>query len=228
MKGYIYLIENKINQSKYVGKTYQTIEQRWKEHCKDSKRDNLKHRPLYKAMNKYGIENFTIKEIEYTENCEEREKYWIKFYNTYNNRYNATLGGDGTTYFDHSDQEVILKYKELKSVQKTADFFHCDVQTISLRLKNNGITIPPAGNIYSEQRNWITKKVGQYNLQKEFIQSFDSMKQAAEWLIKNNYSKGQIKNIVSNISKMIRGLEHRHQAYGFIWKEIIGEDGREV
>jgi hypothetical protein len=30
MKGYIYLIENKINDKKYVGKTYLSIEERWK------------------------------------------------------------------------------------------------------------------------------------------------------------------------------------------------------
>ena len=220
MKGYIYLIENKINQSKYIGKTYQSVEQRWKEHCKDYKRECYQHRPLYSAMAKYGIENFIVQEIEYTDNCEEREKYWIKFYDTYHNGYNATLGGDGTTYFDYSDEEVLQKYQELKNVQKTADFFHCDKQTISLRLKNNGIIIPLSGNIYSEQRNWITKKVGQYTLKGEFVQDFPSMKQAAEWLIKNNYSKGQMKHIVSNISKTIRGLEHRVQAYGIIWKEI--------
>ena len=45
------------------------------------------------------------------------------------------------------------------------------------------------------------------------------MKQAAEWLIKNNYTQGQIKHIVSNISKNIRGIENRKQAYGFIWKK---------
>lgn len=171
-------------------------------------------------MTKYGVENFTIQEIEYTDNCEEREKYWIKFYNTYRNGYNATLGGDGTTYFDHSDEEVLQKYQELKNIQKTADFFHCDTQTISLRLKNNGLIIPLSGDIYSENKNWKAKKVAQYTLHNEFVQEFPSMKQAAEWLINNNHSKGQIKHIVGNISKTMRGLEHRNQAYGFVWKEI--------
>ena len=82
MKGYIYLIENKINEKKYVGKTYLNIEKRWKQHCNDSKRFN---RPLYQAMKKYGIENFSIKEIEYCDNLEEREKYWISFYDSYHN-----------------------------------------------------------------------------------------------------------------------------------------------
>ena len=65
MKGYIYLIENKINGKKYIGKTYSSIEKRWKEHIKDRTRFD---RPLYRAMNKYGIENFSIQELEYCEN----------------------------------------------------------------------------------------------------------------------------------------------------------------
>jgi hypothetical protein len=48
-------------------------------------------------MRKYGIENFDIKEIECVDNKElsEREMYWIKYYNTYYDGYNATKGGEG-------------------------------------------------------------------------------------------------------------------------------------
>jgi len=58
MKGYVYLIENKINGKKYVGKTYRTIESRWKEHLKVA--HQYPERPLYRALLKYGEENFTI------------------------------------------------------------------------------------------------------------------------------------------------------------------------
>ena len=44
------------------------------------------------------------------------------------------------------------------------------------------------------------------------------MNKAAEWVRKNGYSRGQLKHIVSNISKNIRGIENRKQAYSFIWK----------
>ena len=62
--GYIYLITNKINNKKYVGKTTKSIKERWEEHLKDSKKEKCEIRPLYRAIRKYGIENFTIEEIE--------------------------------------------------------------------------------------------------------------------------------------------------------------------
>lgn len=215
MKGYIYLIENKINGKKYIGKTYSSIEKRWKEHIKDRIRFD---RPLYRAMNKYGIENFSIQELEYCENLEEREIYWISFYDSYHNGYNATLGGDGKLYFEYTDEEVIEYYLKTKSVRDTALFFKCDVETIRKRLKNNNIDIPKGGNIYSSKRLWKTREICQYSLNGEFIQTFPSQSEAARWLISNGYSKGQEKHIVSNISKNIRNIENRKQAYGFIWK----------
>lgn len=52
-------------------------------------------------MRKYGIEHFHIEQIEETDKPEEREIYWINFYNSYKNGYNATLGGDGKKYIDY-------------------------------------------------------------------------------------------------------------------------------
>lgn len=216
MKGYIYLIENKINGKKYVGKTYNTIEQRWRTHLKDCVR--FVNRPLYQAIVKYGSNSFLVSELEFCENPEEREIYWIQYYNTYRDGYNATLGGDGKLYFSYSDEEVIEKYKELLSIIEVAKFFNCSTNTISVRLKNNNIEVAAGGSVYNSKRTWKTQKVNQYSLENEFLRSFDSYHQGALWLIENNYTKGQPKHIVANISKVCRGIENRKQTYGFIWK----------
>ena len=91
---YIYKIVNDINNKVYIGKTEFSIEKRFKEHCRDSKKEH-QNRPLYNAMNKYGIEHFKIELIEECNNPEEREIYWIQHFDSYKNGYNATLGGDG-------------------------------------------------------------------------------------------------------------------------------------
>jgi len=79
---YIYAIVNDINNKIYVGKTNLTIEKRFKEHCRDSKRLSEENRPLYTAMQKYGIEHFSAQELEQcsTEEASAREAFWIKHY----------------------------------------------------------------------------------------------------------------------------------------------------
>lgn len=50
---FIYKITNLINNKCYIGKTERTILSRWKEHLQKRKTLDL---PLYRALNKYGIE----------------------------------------------------------------------------------------------------------------------------------------------------------------------------
>ena len=91
--GYIYKISNSINDKVYIGQTLYSIEKRWQEHCYCSKKEKLQHRPLYSAMNKHGIENFHIELLEECDNnlLDEREKYWINYYNSYHKGYNSSV-----------------------------------------------------------------------------------------------------------------------------------------
>lgn len=73
--GYIYKITNQVNGKVYIGKTQYTIESRWKTHMY-ALNNGIKY-TLYKAMRKYGVENFVIEQIEEAPNdiLDEREKY---------------------------------------------------------------------------------------------------------------------------------------------------------
>lgn len=77
----IYLIENLINNKKYIGQS-KNIYARWSRHRCDSKVRDL---PLYNAMRKYGLENFKFSILEECEVNElaDREDYWIAYYNSY-------------------------------------------------------------------------------------------------------------------------------------------------
>ena len=135
---YIYKITNNINGKIYVGKTNNSIEQRFRQHCLDSTREGMKNRPLYAAMNKYGIENFSISLIEETNNPEERERYWIECYGSFHDGYNATRGGDGKPYADY--ELIYILYQEVKTISKVREITGYDCETISHALEVFGIT----------------------------------------------------------------------------------------
>lgn len=212
MIGSIYIIKNIINDKVYIGKTYRDLETRLIEHFSDSNKEQYNSRPLYKAFKKYGKENFLIEEIgKYEEEVlEEKEIYYIQKYNSYvgfenSNGYNATLGGDGKRYTQYSDKEIIEKYKELKTLIGTANYFNLSKDTVGLVLKNNKIPL-------ANKKIVIAKKE---NFQKEFI----SITDAAQWLIDNNYTKGIKKGVRLNISAVLHGRSHSY--LGFRWNEKV-------
>ena len=104
----------------YIGKTLLTPEERFKQHCRDCYKPRNDKRPLYVAMNKYGIENFKLFTIEECSDkiVNEREVYWIEFYQSFKNGYNATIGGDGKTYLDYD--LICATYKELLNANDVA------------------------------------------------------------------------------------------------------------
>lgn len=83
---YIYLITNRTNHKKYVGKTKLTIEQRFRGHISSSKSGS--NTIFHKAIRKYGAKNFSVELLEESN----REEYWIAKLNP---EYNMTEGGDG-------------------------------------------------------------------------------------------------------------------------------------
>jgi len=93
---YIYKITNTVNGKLYIGQTVKNIEVRFKEHVNASKNTNYK---LYKAMRKYGTDNFIIKVLQECpkEQLNELEIYWIDKLDTIKNGYNLTKGGQHTS-----------------------------------------------------------------------------------------------------------------------------------
>lgn len=205
---YIYQIINDINGKVYVGKTERSIEERFREHCKDYNRREFEKRPLYSAMKKYGIEHFHIELLEETNSPEEREIFWIEQKRSYKEGYNATLGGDGKHYIDYD--LVIAMYLELQNQSEVARRMGISSDTVSTVLKNNNIERLKS----SESAALATGKVvNQYSLEGEYLQSFPSAKAAAESLGKiSSTSNGAS----SHISDVCRGK--RKTAYGYKWK----------
>ena len=86
----IYKITNKINGKVYIGQSVD-IGRRWRQHM-TAEDDSYFH----KAIQKYGVENFEWEVIEQCKkkDLDEREIYWIEYYDSFNKGYNCTKGGD--------------------------------------------------------------------------------------------------------------------------------------
>ena len=134
----IYKITNLINQHSYIGQSVQ-IEKRWQRHQQDAFNESSKgyEYPLYKAIRKYGLEcfNFEILETCKQEELNEREVYWITYYQSYIHGYNQTPGGQNPTYkkitpemLDNITTELqtnsLIKHAEL------AEKYNVSVETI--------------------------------------------------------------------------------------------------
>lgn len=205
---YIYQITNKLNGKIYIGKTERSVQERWKEHCRDYLKERCEIRPLYRAMKKYGVENFFIEVIEETDNPEEREVFWIQQKGSFKSGYNATLGGDGKRYVDYD--LVIATYKEVQNIAETSRILNLDKDTVSKILHSNHIEIMSNERVVQRV---LGKIINQYDKQGNYIQSFPSVKAAAEALGKiTSTSNGA----TSHISDVCRGK--RKTAYGYIWK----------
>lgn len=212
---YIYKIVNDINGKVYIGKTLTSIEQRFKEHCKDSQKKHKEQRPLYSAMNKYGIEHFSIEEIE---ECDinilsEREKFWIESYGSFKNGYNATLGGDGKPYLDYD--LVVATYQELKSCIDVAKKLKINEDSVRKILEIKGQKIYTSSEVIKQKYG---KSVNMYDLSGNYLRSFSTMREAGQYLIDNHLTNCKITTIRQHISEVCRGK--RKTAAKFKWKLV--------
>lgn len=89
----IYKVTNKINGKVYIGQSVD-IGKRWRQHM--TAKDDIY---FHKAIQKYGVENFEWEVIEQCKkkDLDEREIYWIEYYDSYNKGYNCTKGGEGNS-----------------------------------------------------------------------------------------------------------------------------------
>lgn len=90
----IYKVTNLINGKIYIGQTIKSLEKRKMAHIWKAKNNGSFY--FYRALNKYGIENFKWKVICICPNLNslnKQEEYYIVYYDSMNNGYNCTSGG---------------------------------------------------------------------------------------------------------------------------------------
>ena len=140
----IYKITNNQNGKVYIGQST-SIQQRWIAHRNRPFNSNSTqyNSPLYRAIRKYGLENFSFEVLDECDKDEldEKEIYYISLFNSANPEfgYNLTNGGQGTTTSDYysvlTSKDVEEIYSLLRetslSEQAIADKFNVSQRMIS-------------------------------------------------------------------------------------------------
>ena len=157
----IYSITNVVTGDMYIGQTIQDFEKRWKSHISALNRGNHDNEYLQRSWNKYGEDAFKFKAIHYCDELDilnDLEKYYIKKYDTYNNGFNMTEGGD---YFLNEIPEEIRK-KRLENLKKVtrerSDYTEpqiAKVKELLSKLENSPISIKKISKLTGVRENII-------------------------------------------------------------------------
>lgn len=248
----IYKITNQINKKTYIGQTVRSLTERWNEHLKMASTQDK--RQLYCAMRKYGKENFTIEEIAKASSIDELNKLeqeYIVKYDSYNNGYNMTDGGElnpmhsskakashdskmrspeirkqiSISMLEHFKTNPVSSETRAKLAahRKQYCFIHKDNVAIQVLksevdryleegwIKGGKACNPDVVKQRAENRSRGVKCIDENN---NVLNTFKSVKSAAEWWYNYNYSDiSQPRHLMSLIKKsysqdiFIRGLK---------------------
>lgn len=105
----IYKLTFNNNQS-YIGQTKHNIEHRFAQHLDALKGSRHKNKKMSEAYVECGTPEISLLEACVSDTMNEREIYWISFYDTYFNGLNQTRGGDNNSY--HGEESHNAKYTD--------------------------------------------------------------------------------------------------------------------
>ena len=123
-KGIIYVYFNRAKYEKegvekyYVGQTIETMEQRAGKDGRGYRTfDETCNSKFARSIRKWGWNTFEGKVLEEVdeEDLNELEKFYIKYFDSYKNGYNSTIGGEGVRGFNpyaNKTEEEMKKYKK--------------------------------------------------------------------------------------------------------------------
>lgn len=197
----IYMIENLINNKKYIGQSKQ-IKTRWTSHTNrcNSPTDCSYNSQLYTDMRECGFENFKFSVLEECKESEldERETYYIKVFDTFKSGYNGNIGGFGSQKFtDEEFKEYFLSHPKI-GVNEIAKIFNIDRSVAGRKLKSLGL-----------KSNWGIKE--------------EEIKEAIRLYKEENLSIESIAKILNRDSK---NLSNKMREYGFTETHINSQSRR--
>ncbi len=193
----------------YIGLTTRSLEVRVKEHLNNANDKRRMHLPIYRAINKYGIENFIIEKIfeEDIETAElqELEIKLIEQYDSFNSGYNSTMGGEATVGHKWNDKQKRM----LSEIRKSQVY---DKEAMSKRA--SGENNPMYGIRGADAPSARAVRIIELDLE------FDTIRDCANYLLECNYvttiSTGNISSACRKVGSFKKG---KYKGYTFEYVE---------
>lgn len=143
--GFIYIIRNTVNTKVYIGQTKKSVQHRFRQHIYSANKGS--HYVLYKAMRKYGTDNFYAQTLEQCDNAllNNKEVFWISFYKANNSKYGYNMTEGGSRQGDpwnksKATDAMLLKAFDLGlSAYQIARKYHTEISRVTSLLKKLNI-----------------------------------------------------------------------------------------
>ena len=202
----IYKITNLVNNKIYIGQSI-NIKRRFEEHHYKPfyQKGDEYNIPLYRAIRKYGVDNFNFEVIEecLPEELNDKEQYWIQYYNSYiqnNCGYNLTYGGDGRATILH--EKILNLWDNKKSISVIAK----ELEICKASVINHLEGYINYSSDEAKKRGYellkTDKKVKLYDLKLNLLNSFNNPEEAAKSL---NVTVDSIKNCCQHRTHSCKG-----------------------
>ena len=232
--GYIYVITNKQNGKQYVGQTSRDIDVRFDEHMWGKGGASY----LHNAIQKYGKQSFTVKELEQVpiSELDEKEKYWIKKLDTQNTGYNLTVGGANVAFGNVLYDNVLIIEKDfcvdsveylgrkISSITSWGKSFVCE--KIRRAIKENQEYLGYHFRYCKASQeamvdedvleDWIKtlsiKFAGKHVFSRELNMEFDTIGEASSYCLKNGYYLGTSRYPEQDIRTLISNAIKKEEA----------------
>lgn len=214
-----------INNKIYIGYTTRSMEERWKEHVTSSNIGSKFH--FHNAIRKYGENSFSHEvlfngEFENLKEIHIMEQKYIEEYNSYNEGYNSTKGGEGciglivseeireklrvVALKENLSEEKLIKMRNAKLGTKLSDDVKFKLSEAHKGKKNskehNENISKSKKEFYSNIENRLKecdKNSKFYNIQNEYLNINLNIKNLKKYCIENEINYKQLhKTIKTN------------------------------